>query len=130
MGGFDKEMQKALEADGEYLRQMTGEDHGPHFWEEGSFVMTEAGATERLGRFGHHPDPAIDFCIEVETLQGEIFDLGRGLTDGRMSSQEFIRRFDRAMTFRVGGDLNAVAAKGILRALRDEAQKVIAKVTA
>ncbi|MEX2739972.1 hypothetical protein AB3480_00735 [Rhizobium mongolense] len=31
MTTFDKEMQKALEADGEYLRQMTGEDHGPYF---------------------------------------------------------------------------------------------------
>lgn len=29
--GFDAEMQKALEADGENLRQMTGEDHGPYF---------------------------------------------------------------------------------------------------
>jgi hypothetical protein len=28
---FDKEMMKALEADGEKLRQLTGEDHGPHF---------------------------------------------------------------------------------------------------
>jgi len=26
---FTKEMQKALEADGEKLRQLTGEDHGP-----------------------------------------------------------------------------------------------------
>lgn len=26
---FDREMQKALEADGEKLRQLTGEDHGP-----------------------------------------------------------------------------------------------------
>jgi hypothetical protein len=26
---MDKEMMKALEADGEKLRQMTGEDHGP-----------------------------------------------------------------------------------------------------
>lgn len=25
----DKEMQRALEADGEKLRQMTGQDHGP-----------------------------------------------------------------------------------------------------
>jgi hypothetical protein len=28
---FDDEMMKALEKDGEYLRQMTGEDHGPYF---------------------------------------------------------------------------------------------------
>jgi hypothetical protein len=31
---FDKEMQAALEADGEYLRQMTGEDHGPFFLDD------------------------------------------------------------------------------------------------
>ncbi|MDW9762179.1 hypothetical protein GOB02_21820 [Sinorhizobium meliloti] len=34
MTGFDKEMQKAIEADGEYLRQMTGEDHGPYFLDD------------------------------------------------------------------------------------------------
>ena len=28
---FTKEMQKALEADGEKLRQFTGKDHGPVF---------------------------------------------------------------------------------------------------
>lgn len=28
---MDKEMQRALEADGEKLRQMTGLDHGPSF---------------------------------------------------------------------------------------------------
>lgn len=27
---YDAEMQRALEADGEKLRQMTGEDHGPY----------------------------------------------------------------------------------------------------
>lgn len=31
---FDKEMQAALEADGEKLRQMTGEDHGPYFLDD------------------------------------------------------------------------------------------------
>ena len=30
---FTKEMQKALKADGEKLRQLTGEDHGPIFLE-------------------------------------------------------------------------------------------------
>ena len=28
---FDREMQRALELDGEKLRQLTGEDHGPYF---------------------------------------------------------------------------------------------------
>lgn len=31
---IDKEMMKALEADGEKLRQLTGEDHGPDFLDD------------------------------------------------------------------------------------------------
>lgn len=31
---MSKEMQKALEADGEKLRQLTGEDHGPWWLED------------------------------------------------------------------------------------------------
>lgn len=31
---WDKEMQRALEDDGEKLRQLTGEDHGPVFFDE------------------------------------------------------------------------------------------------
>jgi hypothetical protein len=31
---ISKEMQKALEADGEKLRQLTGKDHGPRFISE------------------------------------------------------------------------------------------------
>ena len=31
---FDLEMQKALEADGEKLFQLTGEDHGPYFFDD------------------------------------------------------------------------------------------------
>ena len=34
---FTKEMQKALEADGGKLRDLTGQDHGPQFVEEGPF---------------------------------------------------------------------------------------------
>lgn len=32
MNSEDREMMKALEADGEKLRQLTGEDHGPQFF--------------------------------------------------------------------------------------------------
>ena len=31
---MNREMLKALEADGEKLRQLTGEDHGPHFLDD------------------------------------------------------------------------------------------------
>lgn len=44
---IDKEMQKALEADGEKLRQLTGEDHGP--W---------VSVTEPCG----HPDCEFPMC--------------------------------------------------------------------
>jgi rubrerythrin len=52
---FDKEMQRALEADGEKLRQLTGEDHGPH-----SLVMIrcrECGSEGRIYRSGTVYEP-------------------------------------------------------------------------
>lgn len=38
-------------------------------------------------RFGHHPDPATDFCIEVETLQGRLFNARHGITMIRRLAQ-------------------------------------------
>lgn len=40
MTDFDREMQKALEADGEKLLQLTGEDHGP--WDLEAFDDAKA----------------------------------------------------------------------------------------
>jgi len=45
---MDEEMMKALEADGEMLRSLTGEDHGPVFFDEPDIVLTDGAA----------PDPA------------------------------------------------------------------------
>jgi hypothetical protein len=70
-----------------------------------------------LGRFNHHSDPAIDFCVEVEELEGIVYDLGVGLTKGRPSRQEVALRIEQALTFRVGGDKQAVVAQGLLREL-------------
>lgn len=70
-----------------------------------------ATTTEKLGRFNHHPDPAIDFCVEVETLEGMVYDAQVGMTP----AAPVFERIDRAMSFRVGGDLNAIAAKDTLR---------------
>lgn len=67
--------------------------------------------TEKLGRFGHHPDPAIDFCVEVDYLKGMQYDVGCR----RASEAEFNDRVARAMEFRVGGDQHAIAAKAVLR---------------
>lgn len=43
MSGWDKEMQGALEADGEKLRQMTGADHGPRFLTDPFIDATKEG---------------------------------------------------------------------------------------
>lgn len=54
---FTKEMQRALEADGKKLRQLTGEDHGPYFDEEPIHVSTcePCGGTGTIEK--HHPFP-------------------------------------------------------------------------
>lgn len=74
---------------------------------------------ERLGRFGHHPDPAIDFCVEVECLENEIGNHLSGFLNGTPTMSELRERLARAMEFRVGGDEGAVAAKQVLRGVED-----------
>lgn len=74
-----------------------------------------AGGEATLGRFGHHPNPAIDFCVEVEELMAVGTDRKLGVANPEDSTLE--RRVARAMVFRVGGDPSAVDAKVELRAL-------------
>lgn len=61
--------------------------------------------------FGHHPDPATDFVLEVEAIEGELTDRAAGLP----ATMDLAARIERAMKFRVGGDSAAVAAKHDLR---------------
>nr|WP_250808449.1 hypothetical protein [Neorhizobium tomejilense] len=79
--------------------------------------MTE---TETLGRFGHHPDPAIDFCVEVEIIDSEWVNTKLGFENGTPGKAELRQRVDKAMQFRVGGDLNAIMAKSLLRMIDAE----------
>lgn len=72
-----------------------------------------------LGRFGHHPEPAIDFEYEVEQIESIISDLEKGMRQGEPVPLD---RIERAMTFRVGGDPSAVAAKETLRRLEQRAR--------
>lgn len=69
--------------------------------------------TEKLGRFGHHPDPAIDFCCEVDAIEGMVADHRAGLC----TKPPIRERMAKALDFTVGGDINAVIAKDTLRAL-------------
>jgi hypothetical protein len=66
-----------------------------------------------LGRFGHHPDPANDFCVEVEEIQSIAEDRKIGFANPDDASLE--GRIFRAMQFNVGGDEGAVSAKALLR---------------
>lgn len=87
---------------------------------------------EKLGRFDHHPDPAIDFEIEVQSLEARLFN-----AKGRISKpgtepeaiSAVLADIERAMSFRVGGDPSAVSAKQTLRALETEAKQAIAPTT-
>lgn len=63
--------------------------------------------------FGHHPDPAIDFCTEVDAIEGEMIDRAAGLTP----TMDIAARIERAMQFKVGGSASCVVAKSDLRKL-------------
>lgn len=67
-------------------------------------------------RFGHAADPAIDFQIEVASIQHDMFDLMNGLAP-ELTRDGIRSRLDRALSFNVGGVPDAVAAKQTLRAL-------------
>ena len=81
--------------------------------------MTEA---ENLGRFGHHPEAAIDFCVEVEEIEAIANNAKIGLTGfGHEQDRAGLdERIERALEFRVGADSNSVAAKDALRSLAQE----------
>lgn len=75
---------------------------------------------EIRGRFGHHPDPAIDFCIETEIIGNEWLNTKMGFMVGTPPRSEIEERVSKAMEFRVGGDLNAIEAKAALRIIEKE----------
>ena len=64
-------------------------------------------------RFGHHPDPVTDFCVEVQHLMW----LNHDVKVGRLGADpdELYDRVSNALDFNVGGDKNAAAAKAVLR---------------
>jgi hypothetical protein len=71
--------------------------------------------SKELGRFGHHSNPAIDFCHECEILENEIANNRIGFTNGTPTVDELKPRISKALDFNVGGDLEAVGAKIALR---------------
>jgi hypothetical protein len=77
MTNFDLEMQRALEADGEKLRQLTGEDHGP-------WGLIECPACDGAGEWDEGPLPASSGATEPEYRQvicGHCGGTGRIMAD-------------------------------------------------
>ena len=71
--------------------------------------------TSKLGRFGWHPDPAIDYCVEVNDLVCEHYAMGCGISI--LTLPELQDRIFKASMFRVGGDLDAINSRADLRKL-------------
>ena len=69
----------------------------------------------KLGRFGHHPYPAVDFCVEVDAIESLAEDVKVGLA----TSEILKERVFRAMLFKVGGGRQAIEAKKVLRKVED-----------
>lgn len=83
---------------------------------------------ERLGRFNHHPDPAIDFEIEVQSLEARLFDAKGGISKPGTKPEtvaSVLNDIGRAMEFIVGGDPITVAAKATLREIEKDARAAL-----
>lgn len=44
-----------------------------------------------LGRFGHHPDPVVDFCEEVDIIEGMVEDVKAGLEKRDVVEERILR---------------------------------------
>lgn len=76
---------------------------------------------DKCGRFGWHPDPAIDYCVEVNDLVCEHKNIGYGI--GVLTIPELQDRIFKASMFRVGADLDAIEARAELRKLEELSDK-------
>ena len=62
-----------------------------------SLLKPAKPAVEKLGRFGHHPDPADDFILEVQDIEQEWGHHKIGYMHGTPSIEELNKRVSRAM---------------------------------
>lgn len=62
-----------------------------------SLLKSAKAEPEKLGRFGHHPDPADDFILEVQEIEQEWGHHKIGFENGTPSIEELRKRVSRAM---------------------------------
>lgn len=88
-----------------------------------------------LGRFGQHPDPIIDYSVEVECIQSMVADYkmsGRafGDDDKPVTLDEMMRRIWKANGFRVGVVPEALSARRALVECVSEMEPIYAAAIA
>lgn len=59
---FDKKIQRALKVDGDKLRQLTGEDHGPYFVDEWE-TCSECGGDGEVLEHKQMPDDPYFYTV-------------------------------------------------------------------
>ena len=69
---------------------------------------------DQLGRFGHHPDPAIDFCVEVDDIEETIANILANVATIEETAY-LHRRINSALQFVARADPWAIKAKRRLR---------------
>ena len=62
--------------------------------------ITENITVKILGQFGHHPDPIIDFEVEVDALQGIAYDVEYGVRPTIGDAVDLLTRANKALAFR------------------------------
>lgn len=83
---------------------------------KGDYYPLRKTMNDKLGRYGYHADPVIDFEVEVDVIEGMISDARCGLRNANEVAEEI----SRAMDFKVGGDERVVLAKNALRRMADD----------
>lgn len=97
---MDNEMMRALEADGEKLRQLTGEDHGPHYFIP-HFVQRPVVAPQQPAPTVTTTNPADAFRNMFAILHNtSLADLNRAqvITDGNPLNNKQWDRFNNDLT--------------------------------
>lgn len=128
-GAIDKEMIRALEADGEKLRAMTGEDHGPHFVAEDPVAETPQAKPPRQRRSKATDEPSPEPAPEatapekpaLTSLPADWRPLGAKEWAKRTATEylDYLRRWTFEMGKAGGGPTYAVELRNRFVAERD-----------
>ena len=64
-----------------------------------------------IGQFDHHEDLSIDFCLEVEAIEGILFDLEHRIERPGVDADYLVARVKKALEFAVPADPDGEEAR-------------------